>query len=86
MAATELEAGRKLQTAGRPGNHDDTGLQRFAQYLQDLAVKLRQLVKKQHAMVRQGDFTGLRAAAAADQCRPGGAVVGLAERPPRPVL
>jgi hypothetical protein len=36
------------------------GLQRLAQDLQDLAIKLRQFVEKQHTMMGQGDFAGLR--------------------------
>jgi len=39
---------------------DMPGLQGFAQNLQHLAIKLRQFVEKQHAVVGEGDFAGLR--------------------------
>ena len=77
----QLEARREAHLVAGPGDNDLPAFQGLAQHLQHLAVELGQLVQEQHALMGQGDLAGLRTAAAADQGRPGGAVVGRAERP-----
>src|SRR5690606_29393410 len=47
------------------GDHDMTAFQGLTQDLEHLAAELGQLVQKQHAMVSQGDFARLWAAASA---------------------
>ena len=60
------------------------GFQRFTQYLQHVALELRQFVEKQHAVHRHRYFTGARNAATADQRHAGGGVVRRAEAAPAP--
>ena len=55
----QLKACGKPHAILRPGNHDMPGFQRFSQNLQHLAIKLRQFVEKQYAMVGEGDLAGL---------------------------
>ena len=49
------------------GDGDLAGLQWLSQRIEHLRLKLRQLVEKQHAVMRQRDFPGPRDHAAADQ-------------------
>ncbi len=67
----------------RPRNRDRPLLQRLSQQLEHVARKLRQLVQKQHPVVRQAHFARPRhPRAAADQARIGNRVVRRPERPP----
>lgn len=59
----QLKACWKPHPIPRPGDHDMARLQRLAKYLKHPPIELRQLIQKQHAMVGEGDFTGLRATA-----------------------
>jgi hypothetical protein len=56
----QLEARRKSGPPRRARNGDVAGFQRLAQRLEHAAVEFRQFVEKQHTVVRQRDFTGLR--------------------------
>jgi hypothetical protein len=47
-------------------------LERLAQRIQHPRIEFRQLVEKQHALMRQRDFAGPGAQAAARQCRHAG--------------
>jgi hypothetical protein len=76
----QLEAGGKLALHGRAGDADVAAFQRFAQGFEGGPGKLRQLVEKQHAVVRQRDLARARRRAAADQGHRAGAVVGRAGR------
>ena len=58
-------------------------LQRLAQRIQHPRIELRQFVEEQHALMRQRDFAGLGAHAAAGQRRHAGGMMRAAERPPR---
>src|SRR5690606_10932175 len=80
----QLEAGREAHLVARPGDHDLATFQGLAKGFQHLAVELRQFVEKEHPLVRQADLARSRPAAATDQRRAGGTVVGLAEGPGRP--
>ena len=68
------------------GARDDrfAGFDRLAQRIQNRALELRKLVKEQNTEVRQRDFPGFDAHAAADQCGHRRGVMRCAERsPPR---
>ncbi len=82
----QLEACRKPYLVPRTGDHDLARLQRLAQHFKHAALELGQLIEKQHAMVGQGNLPGLRPAAAADQRRARGRVMGVAERALRPAI
>ena len=57
-------------------------LKRLAQHLQRVAPELRQLVEKEHTVMRKADLPRARRCAAAGQPRGGHRVVRRAERPP----
>ena len=57
--------------------------ERLTQHLQHRPLELRQLVQKQHAVVRERDLARPRVGAAADEAGVGDRVVRRAERPPR---
>src|SRR5438874_10856765 len=82
----QLESRRILGLACRARNRDAAGFERFAQGFEYLAVEFRQLVQKQHAVVRQRSFAGARIAAASDQRNAGSRVVRSAEWAPFPVF
>src|SRR5712691_8518967 len=84
--ADQLESRGILGLARGARNGDAAGLERFAQRFEHLPVELRQLVQKQHAVVRQRYFAGARIAASADQRDAGSRVVGSAERALFPVF
>ena len=73
------EAAGQRQGAGGAGDGHKAVLQRLAQRLQRRLAELRQLVQKQHAVVRQGYLAGAGDTAAAGQGDGGGRVVGAAE-------
>ena len=56
-------------------------LERLAQGLENTLGEFRQLVHEEHAEMGEADLAGMRNAAAADQARVGGGVMGCAERP-----
>jgi len=56
----ELEPGGKQGLASGARDRHATGLERFTQGFQDVAVELRQLVQKQHPVVCQRDFARAR--------------------------
>ena len=80
--AYQLEAGGQMQRASGPGHGDLAVFQGLAQGLQNIPVKFRELVQKQHAVVGQGDFPGPKHGAAAGKSRGGSGVMGAAEGPP----
>lgn len=82
----QLETRRKTHLVAGPGDDDMPRLQWLTQDLEHLAVEFRQLVEKQHALMRQGDLPRLRTAAATDQRRAGCTVMGLPKGPLRPML
>ena len=51
--SNELEARREIRLPRGARDCNLTGLQRFAQYLQDLAAEFRKLIEKKHAAVSQ---------------------------------
>lgn len=53
------EAGGIGQGRRRAADGDLTVLQRLAQHFQHVFLKFEQFVEKQHAVVRQGDFSRL---------------------------
>ena len=63
---------------------DAARLQRLAQHLQYLAIKLRQFVQKEHAVMRLADLARPGLAAAANQCGGRCTMVGRPKRPTRP--
>src|SRR5712691_1275890 len=65
--ADQLEARRIFGLAGGARDGDAAGFERLAQRFEHPAVELRQLVQKQHAVVREGYFAGARVASSADQ-------------------
>ena len=65
------------------GYRDLAVFHRLAQRIQHPRIELRQLVEKQHALMRQRDFAGSCAHAAAGQRRHAGGMMRAAERPPR---
>ena len=80
----QLKARRKAQLLASAGNMDAARLQRLAQHLQHLAIKLRQFVQKQHAVMRLADLARPGLAAAANQCGGRCTMVGRPKRPARP--
>src|SRR5437879_6754380 len=82
----QLESRRILGLARGARNGDAAGFERLAQGFEYLAVEFRQLVQKQHAVVRQRYFAGARVAASTDQRDAGSRVVRSAERAPFPVF
>ena len=61
----QLEPRRDIRRYARARPHDDhAALQRLAQRLEDVARELRQLVEKQHAVVRERELAGPQRAAA----------------------
>jgi len=64
-------------------NCDLAVLQRLAQRIQHPRIELRQLIKEQHALMRQRNLAGFGAHAAAGQRGHACGVVGSAERPSR---
>ena len=63
----EHERARQRDPAGAAGDADLAVFQRLAEHLQGGALELRQFVEKEHAVVRERDFTGARDRAAAEQ-------------------
>ena len=54
----QLKPGGQAQRASGPGHRDLAVFQRLAQGLQNIPVKFRELIQKQHAVVGQGNFPG----------------------------
>jgi len=67
----QLKARRKIRLARGARNGDRARFQRFAQHLEHAPVELRQLIQKQHAVVRERNLARHRIAAAAHQCHAG---------------
>jgi hypothetical protein len=65
--------------AADPGNGNDTVLERLAQRLEHRAGEFRELVEKEHAAMRKGDFTGTWTRPTAHDRRSRGSVVGSAK-------
>ena len=65
----ELESRRIGDMGIDPRHHGPPAFERLAQRLQCCAGEFRQLVQEQHAAVRQRDFAGFGAQAAADEGR-----------------
>ena len=63
-------------------DRDLAGFERLAQRVEHLRLEFRQLVEKQHAVMRERNFARLGAQAAADQRRHRGRMMRRAERPP----
>src|SRR5437773_5978590 len=82
----QLETRRIFGLARGARNRDPAGLERLAQGFEHLAVEFRQLVQKQHAVVRERYFAGARVAASADQRDAGSRVVRSAKRALLPVF
>ena len=61
-------------------HHRLAALDRLAQGIEHLALKLRQFIQKQHAEMGEADFAWLYLQPAADQRRHRGGVMGAAER------
>ena len=74
------EARREAERHGGARDGDRAVFERLAHHLEHVARKLRQLVQKEHAVVRQRNFAGARNDAAADQPGVGDGVVRRAER------
>ncbi|MNL51939.1 hypothetical protein D3C87_1750790 [compost metagenome] len=60
----QLKARRKTHAILRAGNHDMAGFQGFPQHFQHFALELRKFIKKQHSVMGERDFAGLRFRAA----------------------
>ncbi|MNN63918.1 hypothetical protein D3C81_1793310 [compost metagenome] len=65
----QLKARREAYAVLGAGNHDVAGFQWLSQHLQYLAIKFREFIEEQHAMVSEGDFARLWFRATAHQCR-----------------
>ena len=61
-------------------DRDFAGLERLAQRIQNLRREFRQLIEKQHAVMRERDFARPRAQAAADERGHAGGMMRRAER------
>ena len=81
IAAASMKRAGKRQRHRGARNRNRAVFQRLPHHLQHVARKLRQLVEKEHAVVRQRNFSGARYGAAADQSRVADGVVRRAERP-----
>src|SRR5205814_9215254 len=77
----ELHARREGDMAVGARDADATGFERLAQRLEGGTVELRQFIKKEHPLMRQGNFTGAGAQPAADKRRQRRGVMWVAERP-----
>ena len=77
----EHEVGGEAGGGPRAADRDRAFLERLPHHLQRAPLKLREFVEKQHAVVRQRDFSGHRNRAAADEPGFGDRVVGGAKRP-----
>lgn len=62
-----------------PGDGDDGIFEGLAQGFEDIASEFGHFVEKEDAVVSEGDFTGLRGFASADNCGVTGGVVGGTE-------
>src|SRR5687767_4728164 len=80
----ELEARREKGLARGARDRHASGLERLAQRFEHVAVKLRQLVEKEHPVVRERDLARPRQVAATDERGARGAVVRSAEGPLAP--
>ena len=77
----ELYTRRKIGLVCRPRDRDSAGLEWLAEYLQHVAIELRQFIEKQHTVVRPGNFARAGAGAASNDRRRRGRVMRRAERP-----
>src|SRR5206468_1530128 len=78
----ELEPGREVAHAARPGDRHAPVLEWLTERFEDVLLELRQLVEEEHAEVGKRHLARMGRAAAADQARDGDRVVRGAERPP----
>lgn len=84
-AAAGVHRGDKLNAGGErdvrvgAGDADSAGFERLAQRIEDSALKFGEFVKEQHAQMREADFAGFDAQAAADERRHRGAMMRRAE-------
>ncbi len=84
ISGTNQHEARRIGDAMIGARHRDLAVfQRLAQRIQHPRIELRQFVEKQHALMRQRDFAGLGAHAAARQRGHAGGMMGAAERPSR---
>ncbi len=74
------EVSRIVDRAHRAGDGNISILQRLPQDLQNVALEFRQLVEKEHPVVRQRNLSGLGHRASADEARIGDRMVRGAER------
>ena len=79
--ADELEARGERRAARGAGDDDLPLFERLAQGLENALGEFGQLVHEEHAVMGEADLAGMGNAAAADQARIGGGVMGRAERP-----
>jgi hypothetical protein len=63
----QLELCREVGSVAGAGDADVAGLQRFAQGLQGLPIKLGELIEEQDTMMCEGNLTGRRHCATPDQ-------------------
>lgn len=77
----EHEIRRKLRGVRRSTDGDAAFFERLPQRFQTAAVKFGKFVEEEDAVVGEGDFAGLRDAAAADHAGITDGVMGRAERP-----
>src|SRR4051812_157317 len=76
----ECEARRKRRGARDATDCHEPILHRLPHHLERVAAKLRKLVEKQHAVMREAHFTRSRRSSAADETRGRDRVMRRAER------
>ena len=87
-AAARVHGGHQHETRGigdaviGARHRDFAGFQRLTQRIQNAHIEFRQLIKKQHAIMRERDFAGPRAQAAAGQRRHAGGMMRRAKGAP----
>ena len=79
----EHEAAGKQRAASRPRDRHAAFLERLPHQVEHAALKLRQLVEKEHAVVGERDFARPRLRPAAHERRAGDRMMRRAERPAR---
>lgn len=76
----QLKSCRILHGSACPGDRNDAVFKRLTEVFQGIASEFRKLVQKEYSAVREGDFSGFRMCAAADEGDAGRGVMRCAER------
>ena len=83
IAATSMNSRWEGQTAGRARDRDSSVFERLAHDFERGAFEFRQLIEKQHAVVREADFARGGERAAAEQADVADGVMRRTKRPRR---